>query len=371
MEKEKSFFHLLVTALFIGILLSFAISYLICTVYEHDHDVAPACLDGTVIEGESFPARFERAVYQNQKSLSRIREYNYLLFHSVNDPGVIVGRDNFLFEMQNTENGYHYFDDYLGASAFDEKELSAILALLQHRKQSYAERGSQYLLVVLPNAQTVYSENMPAYMGDIEKTRLDALDEYLQANGFQSFLNMTDTLLDHKSRGLLYNNTENSLNSMGLYYTYRAVCEYLGNEFAIRVPMPTHYDFYTHRTTGKTLSQQVGLSDTISNLTVSLANTDIRGYTTVYQSRYADKTVLNGEEHPLGARETPSILLQFPGMWERLQCEPFFSNVFSTVTYQTNWYDDPEVFAEATPAVTIQFIYEYQLSALLSRDYYS
>ena len=32
---------------------------------------------------------------------------------------------------------------------------------------------------------------------------------------------------------------------------------------------------------------------------------------------------------------------------------------------------DPEVFAEATPAVTIQFIYEYQLSALLSRDYYS
>ncbi len=371
MEKEKSFFHLLVAALFIGILLSFAIFYLICTAHEHDYDAAPTCLDGTVIEGDHFPARFERAVYQNKKSLSRIREYNYLLFRSVNVPNVIVGRDHFLFQIQDTGNGYHYFDDYLGKSAFDEKELSAILSLLEHRKQSYAERGSQYLLVVLPNAQTVYSENMPTYMGDIEKTRLDGLDEYLKANGFDNFLNMTDTLLDHKSRGLLYNTTENSLNSMGLYYTYRAVCEYLSDRFSIQVPMPTHYDFYTHRTTGKSLSQQAGLGDTIPNLTVSLANTNIRGYDTVYQSRYAGKTVLNGEEHPLGALETPPILLQFPGSWERLQCEPFFSNVFSAVTYQTNWYDDPEVFAEASPAVTVQFIYEYQLSALLSRDYYS
>lgn len=371
MEKEKSFFHLLVAALFIGILLSFALFYLICTAYEHDHDIAPTCLDGTVIEGEDFLARFERAVYQNKQSLSRIRDCNYLLFRSINDPNVIAGDNDFLFEIHDTESDYSYLSDYLGESAFDEKELSAILSLLEHRKQSYAERGSQYLLVVLPNAQTVYSENMPAYMGDIEKTRLDGLDEYLQANGFDSFLNMTDTLLDHKSRGLLYNTTENSLNSMGLYYTYRAVCEHLGDHFSIRVPMPTHYDFYTHRTTGKSLSQQVGLGDTIPNLTVSLANTNIRGYETVYQNRYASKTVLNGEEHPLGALETPPILLQFPGTWEKLQCEPFFSNVFSAATYQSNWYDDPEVFAEASPAVTVQFIYEYQLSALLSREYYS
>jgi hypothetical protein len=371
MQKEKSIFHLLVTALFIGILLSFALFYLICTVYEHDHDIAPSCLDGSVIEGEDFTARFERAVYQNKRSLSRIREYNYLFFHTVNDPGVIAGLDSFLFEIQNPENEYHYFDDYLGECAFDEKELSAILALLQHRKQSYAERGSEYLLVVLPNAQTVYSENMPAYMGEIEQTRLDRLDAYLRTNGFDSFLNMTDTLLENKSKGLLYNNTENSLNSMGLYYTYRAVCEYLGEHFAIHAPVPTHYDFYTHRTAGKSLSQQVGLGDTIPNLTVSLANAGIRGYDTVYQSRYASKTVLNEQDHPLGALETPSLLLQFPTSWERLQSEPFFSNVFSAVTYQTNWYDDPEVFAEASPGVTVQFIYEYQLSALLSRDYYS
>jgi hypothetical protein len=143
MQKEKSIFHLLVTALFIGILLSFALFYLICTVYEHDYDIAPSCLDGSVIEGEDFTARFERAVYQNKRSLSRIREYNYLFFRTVNDPGVIAGLDSFLFEIQNPENEYHYFDDYLGECAFDEKELSAILSSVGFTREEYEEEYSE------------------------------------------------------------------------------------------------------------------------------------------------------------------------------------------------------------------------------------
>ena len=371
MEKERSIFHLLVTALFIGILLSFALFYLICSAYEHDHDVADACLDGSKIEGEDFLSRFERAVYQNEASLSRIREANYLFFHTVSDPNVIVGRNDFLFEIKNAENGYHYIQDYLGESSFDEKELAAILSLLQHREQTYAERGCSYLLVVLPNAQTVYSENMPSYLGSIQKTRLEGLEEYLLANGYTAMLNMTDNLLADKDVGLLYNNTENSLNSLGLYRTYLDVCDYLIRHYDVQVPIQTHYNFYTHRTAGKSISQQAGLGDTVSNLTVSLANANVRGYQTIYQTRNASKTVLNGEDHPLGAIESPSILLQMPSSWEKLQSEPFFSNVFSEVTYQTTWHDDPEVFAEASPTVVVQFIYEYQLSALLARDYYS
>ena len=371
MEKEKSVFHLLISAFFIGILLSFAIFYLVCTVFDYSHNVADTCIDGTQIEGNDLFSRFDRAVYQNEQSLARIRESNYLLFRSVNDPNVIVGRADFLFEIENSAYDYNYVQDYLGACAFDEKELAAVLALLESRRQTYAARGSNYLLVVLPNAQTVYSENMPPYLGNIEQTRLSRLEEYLTENGFDAMLNMTDDLIAYKQKGILYNTTENSLNSLGLYCTHLSVCNYLSENYDIHPPLPTHYGFYTHRTAGKSISQKAGLSDTIYNLTVSLANANIRGYDTVYQSRYAAKTVLNGQEHPLGAMETPSILLHFPGLWERMQAEPFFSNVFSSVTYQTNWHDDPDTFEQAEPQVVVQFIYEYQLSALLSRNYYS
>lgn len=371
MEKEKSIYHLLITALFIGILLSFSLFYLVCSVHEHDYDIADTCIDGTVIEGEDFLSRFERAVYQNQPSLTRIRECNYVFFHTVNDPNVIVGSSDFLFTIQDNEYKYRYFDDYLGDCSFSEKELSAILALLEARKQSYAERGSEYLLVVLPNAQTVYTENVPAYLGDIEQTRLTRLNEYLAANGFDNVLDMTDDLIAYKDQGMLYNNTENSLTSLGLYRTHLSVCEYFSDHFDTVVPISTHYEFYIYRTAGKSAAQDAGLEDTVSNLTVSLANANIRGYHTVYQSNYASKTVLDDHDHPLGAEETPSILLQFPNSWEQLQSEPFFSNVFSEVTYQDNWYDDPEAFEQAEPKIVVQFIYEYQLSALLSRNYYS
>ena len=371
MKKENSIFHLLVTALFIGILLSLAIFYLICTAFDYANNTENACLDGTQIEGDDILSRFNRAVYQNKSSLSYIREYNYLLFHCINTPNVIVGRNSFLFEVQSSTGNYNYVEDYLGQCAFDDRELAAILALLEHRKQSYAERGSDYLLVVLPNAQTVYSENMPSYLRKSDQTRLSRLETYLTENGYDAMLNMTDDLIAYKQKGLLYNTTENSLNSLGLYRTHLSVCDYLSGNLSVYVPLLTHYDFYTHRTTGKTLSQQAQLADAIPNLTVSLANANIRGYDTVYQSRYATQTALTEQEHPLGATETPSILLQFPGTWERLQAEPFFSNAFSSVTYQTNWYDDPEAFEQASPQVVVQFIYEYQLSALLSRNYYS
>lgn len=371
MEQKRSIFHLIVTALFVGILLSFALFYLICTAFDHEQNTADTCLDGTRIEGDDLLSRLGRSVYQNEGSLSRIRECNYLLFHSVNDANVIVGRDDFLFEIENAEYAYSYVNDYQGASDFDEKELAAILALLESRKQSYAARGSEYLLVVLPNAQTVYSENLPAYLGNIGQTRLASLEDYLNANGFDNILNMTDDLVAYKSRGTLYNTTENSLNALGLYRTHLSVCDYLLHSFSIASPTLTHHNFYTHRTAGKSISQQAGLSGTILNRTVSLANANIRGYDTVYQNQYATKTELDAQEHPLGSTETPSILLQFPSSWERMQSEPFFSNVFSSVTYQTNWYDDPESFEQASPQVVVQFIYEYQLSALLSRNYYS
>ena len=370
MEKERSVFHLLITALFVGILLSFALFYMICTVFDHDHALADTCLDGSVIEGGDLASRFNRTVYQNENSLARIRDLNYLFFHAVNDPNVIVGYGGFLFEIENTAYGYNYLNDYLGESTFTEKEMAAILALLQARKQSYAERGSEYVLVVLPNAQTVYSENMPSYLSHSSASRLSVLEDYLTANGFDGMLNMTQDLVAYKTKGTLYNTTENSLNALGLYRTHLSVCAYFA-QLGIQVPILTHYDFYMHRTTGKTISQNAGLADTIPNLTVSLANTNVRGYQTVYQGTYADKTVLDEQDHPLGALETPSILLQFPGSWEKLQSEPFFSNVFSEVTYQDTWYDDPEAYAEAEPEVVVQFIYEYQLSALLSRNYYS
>ncbi len=371
MEKqERSLSHLLITALFVGILLSFSLFFLIHAANERQNAVAETCMDGSQIQGQSLPDRFERAVYQNAATISRIREHQFLLFRATSGQNVIVGEDNFLFEIEDSEYKYNYLEDYLGNTAFSEKELAAILSLLQRRADSYEQRGAKYLLVVIPNAQTVYSENMPAYLGTPSQTRLSRLCAYLTENGFEDYLNLTDYLIANKSAQPLYNNTENSLNSLGVYYAYQAVCKHFENSFTsdLLTAPPDTFSFYQHHTTGKAIARRAGVEDVVQNLTVSLSGATEKNYFTSYQSGPVTQTLLLKEAAARNATSTLSLLLQFSDQWERLQSEPFFSNTFERVTYQTNWIDDPEIFEMAQPALIVQFVYENQLSWLLPRN---
>ena len=371
MEKQtRSLSDLLITALFVGILLSFSLFFLIHSASDRDTAVAPSCMDGTRITGDDLPYRFDRAVYQNADTLSRIREHQFLLFQAVSDPNVIVGEDDFLFEIEDGDYDYNYLEDYLGNVSFTEEAHAAILSLLNRRAAAHKERGATYLLVVIPNAQTVYPENMPSYINKSDQTRLSRLEDYLTQNGFDGFLNLTKDLTLQKSDQPLYNNTENSLNSLGVYYAYRAVCDHLEYDVAGTVS-PLSYSslsFYRHYTTGKSIARRAGVEDVVQNLTVSLSNNTTKYYHTTYQSRGLTQTTLREGDLPLGMWETPSILLQFTNQWERLQSEPFFSNTFRRVTYQTNWSDDQEIFDLAQPSLVVQFVYENQLSWLLPRD---
>ncbi len=367
MKKEFSLYHLIVLTIFIGVLLTGMVFYITDVVFDQQSTKAEQCYDGTAIEGDSFLDRFHRSVYQNASSLELIKNYQYRLFGIVNHTNVLAGKNNFLFEIHDEKNNYNYLQDYLGHLSFTEQEHEQILDTLAQRKAAYAERGAEYLLVILPNSQTVYNENMPAYLGDKGVTRLDQLESYLREQDFYSFINLSDALREYKSEGALYNNTENSLNALGLYYTYLAVCERFRPTVMskTRIISPDELSFYQHWTTGKSVARQCGLADVAQNLTVSLSNGTRLKYHVQYSDGRVSRTVLKPPFDSSNVSETPALLLQFSGTWERLQLEPFFSNTFLHVTYQTDLADDAEIFEKASPRVVMQFIYENELSQLL------
>ncbi len=366
MDKKHTLSQLIVVAVFVGILLTGTIFYLVTAVIGGENGIAPACFDGTVIEDDSPLDRFNRAVYQNDNSLQFIREYQYRLFGIVDSEDVIAGRNDFLFDVHDPDNDYNYLEDYLGQLSFTDEEYAAILTQLQNRRDAYAEQNTEYLLVILPNSQTVYSENMPAYLGDIRTTRLDRLETYLLQNGFTDFVNLSGELANYKEQGPLYNNTENSLNALGLYYTYLCVCERFQPTVMskTRILQRDELSFFQHMTTGKAVARRAGLADVATNRTVSLANNTKLNYHTQFSDGRITKTRLLPFES-VDVSNTPSLLLQFSGTWERLQLEPFFSNTFLNVTYQTDLLDDAEAFEQAQPRVVIQFLYENELSQLL------
>ena len=245
--------------------------------------------------------------------------------------------------------------------------MAAILSELQRRKELYAARGCEYYLVILPNAQTVYSEYMPAYYGNISAdTRLAVLDRYLMERGFDGVIDIRRDLIAAKSDGWLYNNTENSLNALGLYHTYRAVYRCFSAEVAESTELLEResLEFYYHQTTGKQLAKKAELSDVLENRTVSLSNSTRLNYRFINNGGAATTIKLPFYVSSEGSG-SPELLLQFSGTWERLQIEPFFSNTFGKVTYQVGLTDDEAIFAAADPKVVFQFIYEDELSQLL------
>jgi hypothetical protein len=368
MKKTSSIYHLTVFTVFIGILLTFSIIYLVNLLTERGNTIAPECYDGTAItEAEPF-ADLRRNVYQSEKNLALVREYQYRLFGIVNSTSVIAGKDDFLFEVEDTENDYHYIEDYMGNYDFSEEEMSLILHHLRQTRASYAERNAEYLLVIIPNSQTVYSECMPSFLGDIDdNTRLNVLSEYLFDHGFYHFIDLTEDLREAKSDGLLYNNTENSLNSLGSYYAYQAVYRRFSPNVLANTKMLEREDlnFYQHLTTGKSVAREAGLADVVENHTVSLSNRTKLNYRFIHNGGVSSTTLKLPFYIPSHTSDSPELLLQFSNTWERLQVEPFFSNTFSKVTYQTDLSDAPAIFAEASPRVVIQFIYENELSQLL------
>ena len=370
MKKEMSLYHLIVATVFAGILLTAGIYYAINILVDGDRALCPTCYDGTELDVQDPISALNRAFYQNEEGLALIHKLQYRLLGIVNHPTVIAGERGFLFAALDEETGYDYLADYMGHARFSDEEMGMILAELQARQASYAARGCEYYLVILPNAQTIYSEYMPAYYGSISQdTRLSVLERYLAENDYNGVIDIRRDLLEAKSDGWLYNNTENSLNALGLYHTYRAVYRCFSSEVAENMDVleRDELEFYYHQTAGKWLAKRAELEDVVENRTVSLSNNTRLNYRFLTNSPAATSIMLPfyvGSE----ASGSPELLLQFCGTWERLLIEPFFSNTFGKVTYQVGLEDDPTIFEAADPKVVFQFVYENQLSVLLPSE---
>ncbi|MBE6702976.1 MAG: hypothetical protein E7585_06160 [Ruminococcaceae bacterium] len=373
MKKEMSAFHLIVISCFVGILLTVSIFYLTNIFVTGEPSIAPYCYDGSGMTAQTPISAFNRAVYQSESSLNFIHQTQYRLFDTVNSNLVVAGGNNFLFDTEDKEHGYSYIEDFTGNCGFTEAEKAGILQQLQQRMERYAQQETEYLLVIIPNAQTVYSEEMPSYYGSIsENTRLQQLEQYLLAHEFQNFINLTDDLLAAKEfeNAPLYHNTENALNSLGLYYAYQAIFD----TFSYTVQANTRFlereslFFDQHETSGRALAKKAGLGHIIKNKTLSLSGTTPQNYRFVQSGGTAETTILLPFYVPSDISGSPELLLQFGNEQDRLQIEPYFSNSFGKVTYQIGYQDDPEIYAAATPRVVLQFIYENELTELLAHN---
>ena len=351
-------------ALFAGIILTFSFYFGISAMIG---DFGQSDVE-TVADEMTF-STFSRAYYCDDALDEMIDNIKYILFDHIDSDDIILGDNNFLFDAGTEDNGYNYLRDYIGNLKLSQSELEAIESIISLRKTVYEARGVDYLLVVIPNSQTVYSNYMPSYMGDLSSnTRLAQLTAYLEECGCDYFLNATGSLMAAKNYGkLLYNNTENSLNSLGEWYLYDAVCQKLEQIYGIegsRVGVAS-LDLYTRRMEGKALARRAGLSSVILNDTLSLSNSSQTKYAV---SSYYGTMVRTAMTEPYISEDGVAVLLEFTNEWDRALLMPYFSNTYAEVAYKDNHQFSRLAVEHLNPSVIVQFIHEYEINDMLDSN---
>jgi hypothetical protein len=360
--------NIICAALFIGVLLSCA-SYFGITALMQTQEAGA----GTSSEfGISFSG-FSDAFYDNENLVNFVSRCEYIVFRSTGSRDVILGGNDFLFEAGTDETGYNYLEDYLGIGQFTGIELMRLQTYINLRRYAYNNQGVEYLLVVIPNSQTVYSEYMPSYIESISgSTKLSQLTSYLHDMGYDFFFNATDALKAGRMTDnidQLYNNTENSLNSLGEWYLYSAVCDRLSELYGIEGDRVRRDALWTHINIddGKALARTIGLSSIIKNRTISLSDSTVIKYSSSEYYGSMVRTVFS-DEYKAGKADGPNILLEFTDEWDRIQLMPYFSNTFDEVTYKPNLQFSSLVVSNIKPDVVVQFIHEYELYGIADPD---
>ncbi len=362
MSKTKPI-NVVCAALFAGIILTFTFYFGITSLTDNrstDQD--------SIVKDMTF-GNFCEAFYCNDELAALADNIDYLFFKSIDSKNIILGDNNFLFDAGEHENGYNYLYDYTGNAILSESELRALANILSLRQLAYENRGVEYLMVVIPNSQTVYSEYMPGYMGELsDDTRLSQLSRYLGNMNYDFFFNATDLLVTAKTYGKpLYNNTENSLNSLGEWYLYDSVRTKLEQMYGITGSLVgvSSLDLYTRSTDGKTLARRAGLESIISNETISLSDSEHTKYTISSYYGTMVRTELT-EQYSAGSDDV--VLLEFTNDWDRILLMPYFSNTYSQVAYKNNHQFSGLAVDNLQPSVVVQFIHEYELYDLLDSN---
>ncbi len=359
---------LMIVVIFIAIVLSCTIYFgITALIHSPDSYVAAPYREDAPLPQELIP--FDRGFYLDASLNTWLTAADYRLFGRLADRSILVGKDEFLFPLiAETENGvYDYLQDYAGNASFDEETLDRLAKSLAKRSIAYANQDTAYLLAVIPSVQTIYRENLPWRLGEIGgETRLTQLKRYLTEHSDVAFLDLTDCLLDAKTQGLVYNNTEDSLNAYGAYAVYRAVLNALPGELTAKVTPQddTAINIFTRYTAGKALARSAGVEDLIKNRTLSLSNETVLKYQVLERIAGMEVTYVKTpykDEIP----NRPAVLLEFSEDWDKILLMPYFSNTFGVAAYKTNPAYSQMAVDYLSPAAVVQFIHESELEQLL------
>lgn len=186
----------------------------------------PLPLDGASLR--EWPRAFDRwlldhAGLRNAMVFADSALRVYGLRQSTNE-SVVLGRDGWLFHA-----GDRTFEQLRGEDHFTPDELDRWIDAMERRQAWLAVRGIAFLLVVVPNKERVYAEQLPDSHAEVAPvSRLGQLARRLGERGSPlAFLDLTATLVDAKREMQVFAKRDTHWSGSGGFRAYQAIMQRL------------------------------------------------------------------------------------------------------------------------------------------------
>ncbi len=149
----------------------------------------------------------------------------YLATGEISSSEVIKGDGNWLF-YSSTVNG-DPVADYEGTNSYSQDEMEDIYQKTSSVQAAMEERGIQFVILIPPNKENIYSEYMPDTYVHSKVSRTDRLVDYLYEKGV-SILSIKDELISLHDNYQLYYYYDTHWNQLGAYVGVQKTLEQFG-----------------------------------------------------------------------------------------------------------------------------------------------
>ena len=141
---------------------------------------------------------------------------------------VVLGKNDWLYFSGTTA-------DYQGTNLFSEREMNAILHNLKLIQNYAQQQGSAFYLMVPPNKNSLYDENMPYYYQKGDESNLKMLTERFQQEGI-SYIDLYGAFQEKEE--VLYFQRDSHWNNQGALLAYRNLMEQVGKDYETYLNAP-------------------------------------------------------------------------------------------------------------------------------------
>ena len=243
-----------------------------------------------------FEAYYNDTFAGRKKFLKKLAKFK--MKWELDNGTTINGRDGWSFyDSGKVPDGYTLID-YFGEVRFSEDELRQMASGVEKARQFYARRGIDYMIVVAPNKEAMYSEYMPERLQKqrkSEQSRMDLAVEYLQKHTKVKILNFKEALTAAKQKMPMeiYFPLDSHWNEVGGYVGYSAMADYL-NKFGYHLPVtPLRPEMVSIAGSQKSDLDVAGIKDTnyrvsfLDGMPVKCLKDEDHGFMLVYENPQA------------------------------------------------------------------------------------